>query len=143
MADKNRDLDYEDFDLRYSEQPGQKNDYGASDHDHLEETSAELAAPMTYDGTAMDRRTPEIGRNYGGSYQEARDTRDETDGRGVGYIGLALSILSLFVFPVLLGAAGIIVGFIARRRGAGSLGGWAIGIGVVSILLGMFVRPYF
>lgn len=137
MADNEQDRHKKDYDLRYSGQTGQKNDYGASDRDHLEETSAELAAPMTYDGTTN------TGRTYGNADREVRRTEDETAGRGLGYVGLALSILSLFVFPVLLGAAGIIVGFIARGRGAASLGGWAIGIGVVSILLGMFIRPYY
>ena len=54
-----------------------------------------------------------------------------------------LSIISLFVLPVLLGAAGIIVGYIARRRGAQGLGAWAMGIGVVSLVLGIFIIPFF
>ena len=36
-------------------------------------------------------------------------------------LALALSILSLFVMPILFGAAGIVLGFIARRRGAKGL----------------------
>jgi hypothetical protein len=66
-----------------------------------------------------------------------------TGGRGIGGLALALSILSLFVLPIVLGAAGIIIGFIARRRGATSLGAWAIGIGAISIIVGMFVLPFF
>jgi hypothetical protein len=68
---------------------------------------------------------------------------DVTGGRGIGGLALALSILSLFVLPIVLGAAGIIIGFIARRRGATTLGAWAIGIGAVSIIVGMFVLPFF
>jgi uncharacterized membrane protein HdeD (DUF308 family) len=49
----------------------------------------------------------------------------------------------LFILPVILGAAGVIVGFIARRRGANALGAWAIGIGIVSIVLGIFITPFF
>jgi hypothetical protein len=54
-----------------------------------------------------------------------------------------LSILSLFFLPIILGAAGIILGFIARRKGALTLGAWAIGIGVVSIIVGTFILPFF
>ncbi|WP_246945854.1 DUF4190 domain-containing protein [Bacillus pinisoli] len=68
---------------------------------------------------------------------------DVTGGRGIGGLALALSILSLFVMPIILGAAGIIIGFIARRRGSTTLGAWAIGIGAVSIIVGMFVLPFF
>ena len=46
------------------------------------------------------------------------------------------------MLPVLLGACGIIVGYIARRRGAGALGGWAMGIGIVSLVLGIFITPF-
>jgi hypothetical protein len=68
---------------------------------------------------------------------------DVTGGRGIAGLALALSILSLFVMPIILGAVGIIIGFIARRRGATTLGAWAIGIGAVSIIVGMFILPFF
>ena len=42
-----------------------------------------------------------------------------------------------------VGAAGIIIGFIARRRGATGLGAWAIGIGAVSIIVGIFILQFF
>lgn len=90
-----------------------------------EETAAEIAAPVT-----VNRR-------------EVRT--EDTAGEGGGVLGLsalALSILSLFVFPVLFGAAGIILGFIARSRGAAS-GTWAITVGAISLILGIFVLPFF
>ncbi|WP_456278267.1 DUF4190 domain-containing protein [Bacillus sp. AK128] len=68
---------------------------------------------------------------------------DVTGGRGIAGLALALSILSLFVMPIILGAAGIIIGFIARRRGSTTLGAWAIGIGAISIIVGMFILPFF
>jgi uncharacterized membrane protein HdeD (DUF308 family) len=61
----------------------------------------------------------------------------------MGFSALALSILSLFVLPVLLGISGIVLGFIARARGAKGLGNWAIGIGAVSLVIGMFVLPFY
>lgn len=107
--------------------------------DYETETAAEIAAPVN------------MGRTYNGANNATNNaTKNDTDqgdrvgtGRGIGYLALALSIISLFILPVILGAAGIIVGFIARRRGATGIGAWAIGIGVVSIILGIFIMPFF
>lgn len=94
------------------------------DDRYREETAAEIAAPA-----------PVI-RNRGSEEEST------TGGRGLAYSALALSILSLFILPVLFGAAGIVLGFMARRRGS-ELGTWAIGIGVISILIGIFILPFF
>lgn len=98
---------------------------------NIEETSAEIAAPVPLTrNVRMDQNT---------------DTQTEAGaaGRGVGFTALALSIISLFVLPILFGAAGIILGFVARRRGAESLGNWAIGLGAISIIVGIFILPFF
>lgn len=79
----------------------------------FEETAAEIAEPYR----AADRSNDQDNDRSDGNVNE---------GRGIGYIALALSIISLFVLPVLLGAAGIIVGYIARRRGAQC---WSLGNG--------------
>ncbi|QKN92751.1 DUF308 domain-containing protein [Bacillus amyloliquefaciens] len=95
---------------------------------YSEETAAEIAEPYRASDRTADRD----------------DNRDGvSEGRGIGYAALAISIISLFVLPVLLGACGIIVGYIARRRGAGALGGWAMGIGIVSLVLGIFITLFF
>ncbi|MCA1031761.1 DUF4190 domain-containing protein [Bacillus timonensis] len=93
--------------------------------DFMEETAAEVAPPINY--RAEKEREPE----------------ETIGGTGVGWLALALSVLSLFIMPVLMGAAGIILGFIARRRGATGLGAWAIGLGAVSIIVGLFIIPFF
>lgn len=59
-----------------------------------------------------------------------------------GWIALALSILSFFIMPIILGGAGIIVGFIARNRDSEWLGNTAIVAGAISILIALFVRPF-
>ncbi|MFD1781277.1 DUF4190 domain-containing protein [Fredinandcohnia salidurans] len=103
-----------------------------ADSSYNEETAAEVAAPINYGTTKREA-------NY-----EGNNTDDKVaGGAGLGWLALALSIISLFVMPVLLGAAGIIIGFIARRRGATGLGAWAIGIGAVSIIVGIFILPFF
>ncbi|TMU85555.1 DUF4190 domain-containing protein [Bacillus sp. BHET2] len=94
---------------------------------YREETAAEIAAPMN------------VSRDF--EHDTVEDST--TSGRVLGYSSLALSILSLFILPVIMGAAGIVLGFVARRRGAEMLGAWAIGIGAVSIIVGLFVLPFF
>ncbi|WLR43959.1 DUF308 domain-containing protein [Bacillus carboniphilus] len=59
----------------------------------------------------------------------------------LGVLGLSFSIISLFVLPIILGVSGVIVGFVARRKGSASLGGWAIGIGIVSLITTIFLAP--
>jgi hypothetical protein len=93
------------------------------------ETAAEIAAPVN------------LRRDY--AEVDSDDDKVVSGGKGIGFLALALSIISLFMLPVILGAAGIIVGFIARRRGANALGAWAIGIGLVSLILGIFITPFF
>lgn len=104
-------------------------------NDYLEETAAEAvptgAAKRVNTDEAQEDRAEPIGEDEEG-----------IGGRGYGYFALALSILSLFFLPVVMGAAGIIIGFIARRRGAEALGGWAIGIGVAAIIISLFAAPF-
>lgn len=59
-----------------------------------------------------------------------------------GWVALALSIISFFIMPIILGGAGIIVGFISRNRDAETLGNTAIIAGAASILITLFVLPY-
>lgn len=71
--------------------------------------------------------------------------RDQDDGdvnSMYGWIGLALSIISFFVWPIVLGAAGIILGFVSRARGADTLGNIAIAAGAISILVTVFILPF-
>lgn len=118
MADQDRGFVVRDLRRKNPDEPS----------DYREETAAEIAAPVVV-------------------YNRRRGLNEEREraagGTGIGTVGLALSILSLFVLPILFGAAGIVLGFIARRRGAESLGSWAIGLGAVSIIIGMFILPFF
>ncbi|WP_226667394.1 DUF4190 domain-containing protein [Metabacillus litoralis] len=95
------------------------------------ESAAEIAAPIN------------MRNEYARADADVDGGEMAGEGRGMGFFALALSIISLFILPVIMGAAGIIVGFIARRRGATGTGAWAIGIGAVSIILGIFITPFF
>jgi len=113
----------------------------ARDEIYQEETATEIAAPAR-DEHYQEETAAEIAAPVPVVRRRGSDEETETGGRGLAYSALALSILSLFILPVLFGAAGIILGFMARRRGS-ALGSWAIGIGVISILVGIFILPFF
>lgn len=139
-----------------------------SPSDYREETASEVAAPIkTSYSLKKDEQVPEIGASVPIRSRYREETAAEiaapvpvsvrknqnqgqnksqgmaVGGTGIGTLALALSILSLFVMPILFGAAGIVLGFVARKRGAEGLGAWAIGIGAISIVVGIFILPFF
>lgn len=120
MVDENKQNDHEQVSL---------------DNDYKEETAAEVV-PLQYRDKGYEE------------HQDTRDRRERVDdneedvGKGIGFFALALSVISLIFLPIIFGGAGIIFGFIARRRGVTTLGNFAIGIGAVAILLTMFVSPF-
>jgi len=74
-----------------------------------------------------------------------RDGDRDEDGEVIslyGWIGLALSVISFFTMPIILGAAGIIFGFVSRAKGADMLGNIAIAAGAISILISLFILPF-
>ncbi len=111
--------------------------YNKPSNEELSDYHSEYASEVAPSSLDFNRR-----EDKSASIDE-EDVDDVSSGRGVGGLALALSVLSLFVLPVVLGAIGIIIGFIARRRGATKLGTWAIGIGAISIIVGMFILPFF
>ncbi|HZG13597.1 MAG TPA: DUF456 domain-containing protein [Candidatus Bathyarchaeia archaeon] len=68
---------------------------------------------------------------------------ENNPGGGMGLTAVGLSILSLFLFPYLIAPIGMIVGYLAFRRGARTLGIWAMVIGAIAILGAMVIYPYF
>lgn len=62
---------------------------------------------------------------------------------GMGWLGLSAAILSFFFAPLILGAAGIVLGIIGKRRGADTLGNMAIIVSVVSIAFSLFFAPMY
>ncbi|MCD8503391.1 MAG: hypothetical protein LRY71_19215 [Bacillaceae bacterium] len=133
MSDINNNQDNRSLDLNNRERDENPNGLTSTDYpygDHREETAAEVAPGSGAFGRPFVRGDAEI-------------DEEVNEGSGVGAFAIVLSIISLFFLPVILGAAGIIVGFIARRNGANALGNWAIGIGAVSIILTLFFSPFF
>lgn len=110
------------------------NDRRLRDDNYYEESAAEVLPLPAQDRVLNNRDDVDVDR----------DERADADaGRGMGIFALILSIASFFFLPILLGAAGIIVGFIARRRGANGFGNWAIGLGIASIVISLLFAPFF
>jgi hypothetical protein len=109
-----------------------------------EETAVEIAPnPVAYNRPVL--QNPEEERPLTEATVSSVDDEEVegmVGGRGIGGLALVLSILSLFLAPIILGAAGIITGFIARRRGAGALGAWSIGIGILSMVTRLLISPF-
>jgi hypothetical protein len=115
--------------LSESTEPSQSEATMSSERNYREETAAEIAAPVNL---TRDRSAT-------GEEQETKASAGI-----MGMSALAISILSLFVLPVILGITGVVLGFVARKRGgAKGLANWAIGIGAISIIIGMFVLPFY
>ena len=64
------------------------------------------------------------------------------DNRLIGFLAIALAILSLFVWPLILGPAAVIAGMISYAREARGLGVAAIVIGILSFLAALLLFPY-
>lgn len=73
---------------------------------------------------------------------------EEDDDAGVapgtlyGWGSIALAVLSFFIWPIILGAASIVFGFVARSRGTGTLGMIGIVLGVISLLAAFVITPF-
>lgn len=97
--------------------------------DEQEEFAAELsAAPMT--GKETLQASPE--RSADGT---------EESGRALGFVALALAIVAYFIYPLILGPAAAIMGFIAWRQGRKALGIWSITLGIIAFFAYLFLVP--
>lgn len=98
-----------------------------NNHNYHEETAAEMAVPYDVGNTGVNRT----------------ESTEKVGGKGLGYTALAFAILSLFFAPLLWGTVGIVLGFMAIRKGRVSLGSWAIGISAFSMIVRLFIFPFF
>ncbi|GGL40119.1 hypothetical protein [Sporolactobacillus putidus] len=87
---------------------------------------------------AADQYDPESGRAEHDRPFGTGERRVFENGRGMGWLALVFSVAALFFLPIVLGIVGIIIGYIAFREGARTLGGWAIGIGCAAVLIQLF-----
>lgn len=99
----------------------------------------------TYEPTIEERRDVQDHQEELAAEFTAEDKQSRDEGyydQIIGWFALILSVISFFIMPIILGAAGIIVGIYARHRGASILGNIAIVLGVLSIIIRLFVFPF-
>ena len=96
------------------------------DNNFEEETSMEYAPPINRADVPYDTDGEEV----------------REGGRGMATLALILSIASLLFWHILLGAVGLILGFMAVGRGHKGLGYTAIAIGAFSIIMSLFSAPF-
>ncbi|WP_051348471.1 DUF4190 domain-containing protein [Peribacillus kribbensis] len=132
-------------------------DSGSSRNEYAEENKVEAGENIQVQKNSHDAGGSEARFNTEMSAEVLPGTshmlsRSETEnheqsvlgaGTGIGYAALAVSILSLFLAPVLFGIVGIVLGFMARNREAKTLGNWAIGIGAFALIVGVIILPFF
>ncbi|MCR8635002.1 hypothetical protein [Paenibacillus radicis (ex Xue et al. 2023)] len=101
-------------------------------HDSTEEYAAELAVPYAEPMQApIESRRPV-------QLSAAEDGRTQSHGKWLGYTALVLGILSMFVFPTLLGSIAALSGVITYVQGNRALGIWSVILGLIS-LVGYFL----
>ncbi|MFB1050798.1 hypothetical protein [Paraliobacillus sp. JSM ZJ581] len=59
--------------------------------------------------------------------------------KGLGWFALVMAVASLFILPIFFSVGAVIVGFIAKGKGADTLGNTAIIIGVLSFIITIFI----
>ncbi|MDF2725014.1 MAG: hypothetical protein K0Q59_4689, partial [Paenibacillus sp.] len=64
-------------------------------------------------------------------------------GQTFGWIGLVLAIASLFIYPVAMGFAAVIMGLVAFVQGSRALGSWSVIIGGIALLAYYVIVPYY
>lgn len=73
-----------------------------------------------------------------------RNERREGDGTAggtiIGFISLALAVLSFFTYPVIFGIGAVLLGMYARARGAQKTGTFAIILGAIAAVLALVFR---
>jgi len=92
-----------------------------------EEMAAEIAVPYRVNNVGEEPERRELRRVQ----QHVQETQAGA-GRALGIFSLAMSIASLFVWPLLLGLTSAVLGYVAYRQGARGLGVWSMTIGLLA-----------
>lgn len=101
-----------------------------------EEAAAEIAVPSaSMRDYYPDRKTSRL----------TNDAVRETKSAGVatGWAALILAVMSWIVWPVVLGATAVVVGFIAYWLGARGLGVTSITLGFIAVLAYLVLVPFY
>ncbi|RAP76686.1 DUF4190 domain-containing protein [Paenibacillus montanisoli] len=100
-----------------------------------EEMAAEIAVPNHSIKYYPTRESNHL------TNEAVRETKSA--GRMTGWAALIIAVLSWIVWPVVLGATAIVVGFIAYRQGARGLGVWSITLGFIAAAAYLVLVPLY
>lgn len=109
---------------------------------YREETAAEY---MPNPGLAgRSKGSLEFSPDTGAQDYEGEEDLEETEsaGKGMGAVGIAFAIVSLFMLPVVFAIAGIIFGAISVKKDRKALGYTAIVISAFSLFVSFFFAPF-
>ncbi|MGM8364598.1 hypothetical protein ACLIBG_03845 [Virgibacillus sp. W0181] len=118
----------------------------ANEINHTEVTGNHMydQADIQRNGSRDEETAAELAdNNYPLADSEEIEESDAGVNSAYGWIAAALSVISFFIMPIIFGGAGIVLGFMARRRNAEMLGNTAIIVGAISIALSLFILPFF
>lgn len=104
----------------------------------IKNTNEEMGSDFAVSNPAVHRESKEDRH-----VERAERTDAETGGNALGWVSLVFAIASWFIWPVLLGATAVVLGFIAYRQGARGLGGWSMAIGIVALALNLLIVPFY
>ncbi|MDP4096965.1 hypothetical protein OIN60_09300 [Paenibacillus sp. P96] len=113
MEDNNRFQDKKTADFRSSRTPIVRDRVDYPRKEHREEYAAEVAPGRPVEG-------------------RAEVTESGKKGKTAGYTGIVLGILAMFIWSIVLGPIAAVLGIYAFMNGKKTLGGWAIGLGVLA-----------
>lgn len=106
--------------------------------DRLIDVNEEMAADFAITNPAVHTERRED------RYVEREERADaESGGNALGWVSLVFAIASWFLWPVLIGATSVVLGFIAYRQGARGLGGWSMAIGAIALMLNLIIMPFY
>jgi hypothetical protein len=121
--------------------PGQR-----SEEDRYEEEFAAEVNPATpIIGRPLispEEDRPDFGNREFRSIQAEENERTDAPAT-LGWISLIVALVSLFVWPYVLGPVAAVMGFVSYFQGSRALGIWSLIIGVVSILSYWVLVPYY
>jgi hypothetical protein len=113
----------------------------------MEEYAAEITAPSRRINYAPQykAKNPERFESNSEVFDEEIGDLVEavTRNKAVGYVALFVALASLFVWPVLLGISGIVLGVIAFLMGNKGLGSWSIALGFIAVAGYFLLVPFY
>jgi hypothetical protein len=71
------------------------------------------------------------------------DSQVRSAGNSLGWVALAFGVISLFLWPLLMGATAAVLGFVAYREGSRTLGVWSITLGLIAVAAYFLLSPLY